>query len=63
MNRIQALFFAVAGVVLLLAVSFSISLRSLWLTMLCTACAALFIGFGFMRKAKARRQSQEDLND
>lgn len=59
MSRIQALFFAITGVVLLLAVSFSISLRNVWMTLLFAACAILFIGFGFMLKAKDRKKKED----
>jgi hypothetical protein len=56
MSRYQALFFAVTGVVLLLGISFFISLRSPVLTVLCSLAAILWIGVGFMVKARARRK-------
>lgn len=57
MGRVQALFFSFTGVVLLLAVSFSISLRSGRLTLLASVLAILWIGFGFAMKARARRKN------
>jgi hypothetical protein len=58
MGRVQALFFAAVGVILLLGVSFSISLRSLWLTLLFGVLAFFWIGFGFAMKARARRKRE-----
>lgn len=60
MNRGQALFFAVFGVLLLLGISFSISLRSPLLTLAFTIASVLVIGLGFMQKARARRQQNGD---
>lgn len=59
MSRIQALFFACSGVFLLLCISFSISLRNLWLTLLFAVTAILFIGLGFIVKAKARKKKED----
>jgi hypothetical protein len=56
MGRFQALFFAVSAIVLLLGVSFSISLRNGWLALLFGIAAFLWIGFGFAMKARARRR-------
>lgn len=60
MGRVQALFFSFTGVALLLAVSFSISLRNGWLTLLFGVAAILWIGFGFAMKARARRRNGTD---
>lgn len=57
MSRFQALFFAVVGVCLLLAISFSISLRSIWLVLLFTVLSVCWTGFGFVTKAKARKRN------
>ncbi|WP_409342259.1 DUF5325 family protein [Paenibacillus sp. MBLB4367] len=56
MNRSQALFFAVVGTLLLASIGLAISYRNVWLTLLCSLVSILFIGIGFMFKAKARKK-------
>lgn len=56
MNRSQALFFAVVGTLLLASIGLAISYRSVWLTLLCSLVSILFIGVGFMFKAKVRKK-------
>jgi hypothetical protein len=51
----MALLFASIGILLLVGVSFFISLRSPWGAALCGVAAFLWIGFGFGMKARARR--------
>ncbi|MDF2924033.1 MAG: hypothetical protein K0R57_2947 [Paenibacillaceae bacterium] len=58
MPRYQALLFATIGVVLLIGISFFISLGRPWLTVLCALAAILWIGTGFMVKARARRKQE-----
>lgn len=56
MPRWMALLFACIGILLLVGVSFFISLRSPWGAVLCGVGALLWIGFGFSMKARARRR-------
>lgn len=58
MPRYQALFFAITGVALLVAVSFFISLRSLWPTLASGLAAVLWIGAGFGMKVRARKRKE-----
>ena len=57
MSKPQALFFAFFGVLLLLGISFSITLRSIWLVLAFSVASILFIGIGFMFKARARKRN------
>lgn len=59
MPRWLALLFAAAGVLLLLGVSFFISLESPGLALMCGVLAILWIGAGFAVKARFRRRSGE----
>lgn len=56
MSKGLALFFAVLGAALLAGIGFAISIRSLWLTLLFSIGSVLFIGLGFITKAKLRKR-------
>lgn len=58
MPRWMALLFASIGILLLVGVSFFISLRNPWGVALCCVAAFLWIGFGFGMKAKVRRKQE-----
>ncbi|MFM9328528.1 DUF5325 family protein [Paenibacillus mesotrionivorans] len=58
MPRWMALLFASIGILLLVGVSFFISLRNPWGVVLCGVAAFLWIGFGFGMKAKMRRKQE-----
>lgn len=58
MNRILALAFAFGGVILLLGISFFASLRNGWGVLAAGIGAVLFIGSGFMLKARTRRHNR-----
>lgn len=53
-----ALFFAVVGVLLLIAVPISISFRQPWLVLLFSIASILFIGLGFIVKARLIRTTR-----
>lgn len=63
MGRIQGLFFSVVGVVLLLGVSFALSLPNGWLALLFGVLAFFWTGFGFAMKARARRRLEGRRNE
>jgi hypothetical protein len=52
MSKGTALFFAITGAIFLAGIGFAISLRSPWLVLLFSIVSVLFIGFGFVTKAK-----------
>lgn len=56
MNKGLALFFAITGTILLAGIGFAISMRSLWLVLLFSVVSVLFIGLGFITKAKLRKR-------
>jgi hypothetical protein len=55
MKQSLALFFSIVGVGLLAGISYSISIGSPWLALAFAAASTLFIGFGFIVKARQRR--------
>ncbi|GIP40762.1 hypothetical protein J31TS4_40420 [Paenibacillus sp. J31TS4] len=57
MPKSLALLFAVVGVLLLLAISASISFHQPWLALLFTIVSLFFIGAGFIVKARLRRKN------
>lgn len=57
MKPAAALFFAVIGTALLLCISFTMSIGQPWLALGFGIAAILFIGFGFMYKAKQRKKA------
>ncbi|WP_165452634.1 DUF5325 family protein [Paenibacillus thalictri] len=56
MNKGLALFFAVGGAALLAGIGFALSIRSPWLVVLFAIASILFIGAGFITKAKLRKR-------
>jgi hypothetical protein len=56
MNRLLALVFSLAGVVLLTAIGFAFSIGSGWLVVLFTIAAIGWIGLGFVVKARSQRR-------
>ncbi|WP_248928064.1 DUF5325 family protein [Paenibacillus hamazuiensis] len=56
MSKGLALFFAVVGAALLAGIGFAISLHSIWLVLLFSIVSILFIGAGFITKAKLRKR-------
>jgi hypothetical protein len=59
MNRLMALGFSLAGVVLLTAIGFAFSIGSGWLVALFTIAAIGWIGFGFVVKARLQRRHDQ----
>ncbi|WP_010271287.1 DUF5325 family protein [Paenibacillus senegalensis] len=57
MQRIPALIFSVIGVLLMIGISVSISLHKPWLVLVFSLATILFIGLGFVYKAKARKRN------
>jgi hypothetical protein len=56
LKKSMALFFAITGVLLLIAIPISLSFRQLWLVVLFSVLAVSFIGFGFVVKARLRKK-------
>jgi len=56
MNKGLALLFAIIGAALLAGIGYGVAARSAWLTIGFAAVSVLFIGFGFIVKARMRRQ-------
>jgi uncharacterized membrane protein len=56
MNKGLALLFAICGTALLTSISYSISIGNVWLVLLFSIVSLLFIGFGFIVKARQRRK-------
>lgn len=56
MNRGLALLFAVIGVLLLVSISYFITVRQPGLVALSSVVSLLFIAFGFVVKARIRRR-------
>lgn len=56
MPKWMALIFALIGILLLTGISFFISLRDFLGSALCGGAALLWIGSGFILKARARRR-------
>lgn len=56
MNKPLALLFAVIATLLLASISIFLSLRMPWMAFLSTVVSILFIGFGFIVKARLRKK-------
>jgi NADH:ubiquinone oxidoreductase subunit 3 (subunit A) len=56
LKKPMALFFAVFGVLLLVAIPISISFRQPWLVLFFSILSIAFIGFGFVVKARLRKK-------
>ncbi|PYI50797.1 DUF5325 family protein [Paenibacillus flagellatus] len=59
MNRPLALLFALIGTALLVGIAAAISYGNVAAVWLCSIGSFLFIGFGFMVKAKLRRRNEK----
>lgn len=55
LGKILSLTFAVIAVVLLMGIGIALSYRELWLALLLSLASILFIGLGFIIKARLRR--------
>lgn len=58
MNRPLSLLFAVIGTLLLCTIPLAMSFNSILWTLLAAAASILFIGFGFVLKARMRRNGK-----
>jgi drug/metabolite transporter (DMT)-like permease len=59
-SRNLALVFAVVGTLLLVSISFFLSQHQPWLVLLASIVSLLFIGFGFVVKARMRRKNENE---
>jgi len=57
MNKSLALLFAVIGTALLACISYAISLGNVWLVLLFSIVSIVFIGVGFIVKAKQTKKN------
>jgi uncharacterized membrane protein len=58
-SRNLALLFAVVGTLLLVSISFFMTLHQPWLVLLASVLSILFIGFGFVVKVQMRRKNEK----
>jgi uncharacterized membrane protein len=58
-SRSLALLFAVVGTLLLVSISFFMTQHQPWLVLLASIVSLLFIGFGFVVKARVRRKNEK----
>jgi uncharacterized membrane protein len=58
-SRSLALVFAVVGTLLLVSISFFMTQHQPWLVLLASIVSLFFIGFGFVVKARMRRNSEK----
>jgi uncharacterized membrane protein len=58
-SRKLAILFAVVGTLLLVSISFFITQHQPWLILLASVVSILFIGFGFVVKARMRRKNEK----
>ncbi len=56
MSKSVSMLFALGGVFLMSCIGVSLSYKSLWLALLFTILTVLFIGFGFIVKARMLRK-------
>ncbi len=59
MSKALSLFFAVVGTILLVMISFFISVNRPWFAILTSVIALVCMGMGFVVKARSRRKSEQ----
>ncbi|MEX2460211.1 MAG: DUF5325 family protein [Paenibacillaceae bacterium] len=59
MSRSLAFVFAIVGTLLLVSISFFMTQHQPWLVLTASIVSILFIGFGFVVKARMRRMNEK----